>query len=411
MASNTTIRKKTTPLHSFLSHTSFSLLCLGVLASVGCSGGSGEGLDISGRPNSEGGNVPLAATLASVQANVFNPSCIGCHSGAAAPQGLRLDSANSFSNLVGVPSREVSALRVSPGNPNQSYLIQKLEGTASVGEQMPLGGPPLSQETINFVRQWIIDGALADDAQSTAPPVVTSVTPDSESTTDALPAQILIGFDQDVDASTVNALTVTLSRSGNDGSFVDGNEESIAPLAVAISNANSRLAVMDLSGVASQDDTYQIAVKGSGPSVVLGIGGTALDGEFNGTFPSGDGAEGGDFASIFTVQSVQPTLASIQENVFTPICSGCHTGPAGPSLPAGMNLSSEAASLDNLFEVASLQQGALFRVSPADADNSYLIQKLEGTAASGQRMPLGGPFLPQSTIDAVRTWINNGANP
>ncbi len=126
----------------------YSLLLL-LLCSiiVGCTAGSGEGLDISGRPLSEGGDVPLAATLASIQANVFNPSCSvsGCHSGANAPQGLRLDAANSFTNLVGIRSREDSSFfRVAPGNPDQSYLIHKLEGTASVGEQMPLGGPPES---------------------------------------------------------------------------------------------------------------------------------------------------------------------------------------------------------------------------------------------------------------------------
>ncbi len=132
---------------------------------VGCTAGSGEGLNISGRPLSEGGDVPLAPTLASIQANVFDPSCAGsgCHSGANAPQGLRLDAANSFTNLVGAGSRQDSSfLRVAPGNPDQSYLIQKLEGTASVGEQMPLGGPSIPQTTINFVRQWIIDGALPD---------------------------------------------------------------------------------------------------------------------------------------------------------------------------------------------------------------------------------------------------------
>ncbi len=65
----------------------FLLILLLSCVIVGCSASSGEGLDISGRPLSEGGNLPLAPTLASVQANVFNPSCIVCHSGANAPQG------------------------------------------------------------------------------------------------------------------------------------------------------------------------------------------------------------------------------------------------------------------------------------------------------------------------------------
>ena len=37
---------------------------------AGCSAGSGEGLDIAGRPLEEGGNLPLAPTLASIQAAV-----------------------------------------------------------------------------------------------------------------------------------------------------------------------------------------------------------------------------------------------------------------------------------------------------------------------------------------------------
>ena len=128
---------------------------------VGCTAGSGEGLDISGRPLSEGGDVPLAPTLASIQANVFNPSCIVCHAGANAPQGLRLDVINSFTNLVGVKSREDSSfLRVDAGNPDLSYLIQKLEGTAAFGGRMPAGSPnPLDPAVIADIRQWIADGA------------------------------------------------------------------------------------------------------------------------------------------------------------------------------------------------------------------------------------------------------------
>ena len=48
--------------------------------------------------------------------------------------------------------------RVEPADPDNSYLIQKLEGSASFGAQMPIGGP-LNQETIDVIRQWITDGA------------------------------------------------------------------------------------------------------------------------------------------------------------------------------------------------------------------------------------------------------------
>ncbi len=130
-----------------------------------CGGGSGEGLDANGRPLSEGGGpVASGATLAALQANVFTPVCAGCHAGATAPAGLRLDTLdNSYSQLVGVSSVEVSSLRrVNPGNPNDSYLVQKLEGSAAVGARMPFGGPYLDAATIALVRQWIADGALKE---------------------------------------------------------------------------------------------------------------------------------------------------------------------------------------------------------------------------------------------------------
>jgi hypothetical protein len=380
---------------------------------VGCSAGSGEGLDISGRPLSEGGNLPLAATLASVQANVFNPSCIDCHAGANAPQGLRLNAANSFTNLVGVPSREdSSSLRVAPGDPDQSYLIHKLEGTASVGDQMPLGGAPIPQSTINFVRQWITDGALPVSGGSPGmPPVVVSLAPDPDSVAGSTPTEIIAGFDQDIDASTINDMTFTLVRSGGDGQFSDGNEEVITPASVALSSMNPRLAIMDLTGLSAIEDRYQITLHGSGANMILSINGVALDGDFAGSFPSGDGTEGGDFVAEFEVQGIQPSLESIQNNVFTPTCSvsGCHTGPTGPTLPTGMDLGSADASFSSLINIASLQVPTILRVAIGDADNSYLIHKLEGTATVGERMPKGGPFLDQATIDVFRLWIDSGA--
>ncbi len=384
-----------------------------VCVSIAACGGSGEGLDVGGRPISEGGDLPLEPTLASIQANVFNPFCITCHSGAAAPQGLRLDSGVSFANLVGVPSVEASSfLRVAPGMPDQSYLIHKLEGTAQVGEQMPLGGPPIPQATIDFVRQWIIDGAMPDPGPTPdTPAVIVALTPDPDSVVSTLPPQVLASFDQAIDASTINAMTFELIRSGGDGQFGDGNEETVVAASVGISAVNPQLAVMDLTGVVPVEDRYRIIIRGEGPSVVLNINGLAIDGEYSGAFPSGDGTEGGDFIAEFELRGIQPTLQSIQDNVFTPVCAACHSGPTGPILPAGQDLSSAAASFANLVGIPSIEEPAIMRVAIDDADNSYLVQKLEGTAAVGSRMPAGGPFLDQTTVDAIRAWIDSGANP
>ncbi len=52
----------------------------------------------------------------------------------------------------------------------------------------------------------------------------------------------------------------------------------------------------------------------------------------------------------------------------------------------------------------------MLRVKPGDPANSYLIQKLEGSAGiSGARMPFGGPYLDQATIDQIKSWIAAGA--
>ena len=392
---------------------SLLLILLAATLLGACSAGSGEGLDVSGRPIGEGGDVPLAPTLESIQANVFNPHCTVCHAGASAPQGLRLDAANSYTNLVGVPSRQESGLlRVNPGNPDQSYLVMKLEGTASQGARMPIGGAAIPQATINFVRQWIADGAPPDDSGTPElAPVVVSLTPAPGSSGPDFPAEIVAGFDQEIDASTVNELTFTLQRAGGDGTFGDGNEVDIVASSVALSSVNPRLAVMDLDGAPALADLYRVTLSGSGPNVILGINAQALDGEFSGGFPSGDGTQGGDFVADFEIEGVQPTLASIQQNVFTPGCavSGCHSGPSGPGLPSGMDLTSAAASFANLVNVSSAQQPSLLRVEPGDASASYLVQKIEGTAAVGSQMPLGGGTLDAATIEAIRAWIDSGA--
>ncbi len=171
---------------------------------------------------------------------------------------------------------------------------------------------------------------------------------------------------------------------------------------------NPMSAVFDLTGVASVDDTYRVRLLGSGASMIQDIDANALDGEFSGVFPSGDGVQGGNFVARFEVAGIQPSLESIQNNVFTPICSACHTG-VGAFLPESMDLTDVASSFASLVDVTSIQEPPLLRVDPDDPDNSYLIHKLEGTQAVGAQMPDGGPFLSQETINVIREWIQQGA--
>jgi len=137
-------------------------------AITACGGGSGEGLDQNGQPVGQGRVVAppssggaLTPDLASIQRNVFTPMCTSCHGAAIANQGMRLDEGNSFASIVNVDSQEISALkRIKPGDPDNSYLIQKLRGSSTIaGDRMPLGGPFLSQDTIDTIAQWVANGA------------------------------------------------------------------------------------------------------------------------------------------------------------------------------------------------------------------------------------------------------------
>jgi mono/diheme cytochrome c family protein len=103
-----------------------------------------------------------ALTFAQIQSQIFTPVCAkaGCHAAGSSPSGLVLAAGQSYGNLVGRPSAESPLARVSPGNPDASYLILKLRGDPSItGERMPLGGPYLAAAQIDGVAAWIRAGA------------------------------------------------------------------------------------------------------------------------------------------------------------------------------------------------------------------------------------------------------------
>jgi hypothetical protein len=210
---------------------------------IGACAGNGEGLDANGRPIVPGGDMslPLSDDFESLQENIFTPICSVCHVGASAPQGLRLDAGNSYNLLVGVPSTEVPAiLRVKPGDPDNSYIIQKLEGHAAVGAQMPFGCPTsqpcLSTSTIAFVREWISNGAPPASASAVnAPLSITSMVPDAQEIVTAAPPQVMVAFNHDLDISQLGTYAVHIEKLG-DGSVPRVLERIEARINVASAN-------------------------------------------------------------------------------------------------------------------------------------------------------------------------------
>jgi hypothetical protein len=89
--------------------------------------------------------------------------CVYCHY-AGSPNPLDLSDPFGPNGLVNVNSVIRPALkRVSPGNPSTSVLILKVRQTqpttAEYGAQMPYSYLPLTQDQVDLVRQWILDGA------------------------------------------------------------------------------------------------------------------------------------------------------------------------------------------------------------------------------------------------------------
>ena len=113
----------------------------------------------------------LEPTFTSIQRTIFNQSdpsgrlaCVQCHTDqgrVAAGPGLVLLEGRSYQQLVGVASvGRPGATRVIPGDPENSYLVRKLEGRDINGDRMPRGtGPFLTAGQMLVIRKWISDGA------------------------------------------------------------------------------------------------------------------------------------------------------------------------------------------------------------------------------------------------------------
>lgn len=114
----------------------------------------------------------LTTTFTSIQQNIFAApdssgriACNGCHTsvGRTPSAGLDLASASAHAQLVNAASNgKPGAVRVIPGDPENSYLIHKLEGRSTInGTRMPRGttGPFLTDGQMRVIKRWIELGA------------------------------------------------------------------------------------------------------------------------------------------------------------------------------------------------------------------------------------------------------------
>jgi len=264
------------------------ILGLSVLMLASCTAGDGSGLDAGGRPLPP---VPPANNdFQQIQATIFTPACTGCHAGASAPQGLRLDAGNSYALLVNVASNEVaSLLRVNPGNPDTSYLVQKIQGNAAVGGRMPLGGPPLTQAQIDLVRGWIAAGAPSSAAPADQLQVASTIPAATEQAAAGL-GKLTIIFNSDVDSSRV---------SGNSFELRDASDRLVNASVRVPAGRQNVVEVITPQPLAA--GSYQLSVLGDGPAPLADQGGRVLDGD-------ADGKPGGDLLIPFDVKAKEGSV-------------------------------------------------------------------------------------------------------
>ena len=130
-----------------------------------------------------------------------------------------------------------------------------------------------------------------------------------------------------------------------------------------------------------------------------------------------------------TCDTLAPTFANVYANIIGARCTGCHKPGGSGVTTGGLDMSTQALAYADLVEVPAAGTGAgtsgvtcgslapgLLRVSPGDAPDSLLVNKLSSKLAGllaecGSPMPLPATGAPvtQAQLDLVTAWINAGA--
>jgi hypothetical protein len=125
-----------------------------------------------------------------------------------------------------------------------------------------------------------------------------------------------------------------------------------------------------------------------------------------GTGPDDGGNSGGNNTPSRQILA-DPSFATNIQEIFNR--RGCASGSCHGSgtQSAGLNLSS-GSSYASLVNVTSTQV-AVARVIPGNANDSYLIVKVEGRQTVGNRMPPGASALDNIDLTNLKNWIAQGA--
>jgi len=138
-----------------------SLITPTVVIATACTPiGTGNGGDQASCPRGSEISEPTVSYANDVVPLLSRSGCLstGCHGDIFPSSMFTLWTyENSF-----VPGDEASALElcpIVPGDPDSSYMLEKLRPAPRSGVRMPVIGPPLSDEEIELIATWIREGA------------------------------------------------------------------------------------------------------------------------------------------------------------------------------------------------------------------------------------------------------------
>lgn len=131
---------------------------LGTVAAVLCAAGA-VGL-------AQAADAPAPVSFGRDIAPVLKVRCATCHLTGEEAGGMALHPKAARASLLARVAAGTQLRVVVPGKPEESYLLNKLEGThrerGGQGERMPFGAAPLGAADVERIRRWIADGAPAN---------------------------------------------------------------------------------------------------------------------------------------------------------------------------------------------------------------------------------------------------------
>ncbi|WAS93170.1 Ig-like domain-containing protein [Nannocystis punicea] len=317
-------------------------------------------------PNDPSGGTPSDCDFEGAVQAIFTASC-SCHAGGQPAAGLSLAAGESYAALVGVESSQSpGSLRVAPGSPESSFLVEKLSPGPSVGQQMPIGGS-LSVGQIATITAWIAAGAPETEVFACAPGQQGGDVGEVEIDVDG-PLQVQVG----------ETLPVTALVSDPDGEPVEAT----------------------LTWKSSAELTLYV----DGQGVLLGVSPGTVE------LTASAGGVTSAAVAVEVVDHDPPAATFTQVRAITDArcaVAGCHVDGVEPG---DLRFDREPDKLWEELVEDEAEQVNMPRVAANAPTDSYLMHKLVLTApAVGGRMPFGGPPIAAEEAQVILRWILAGA--